>query len=101
MRAILDQLEKLYRDNTCDYNTYYVGGTLCVDMPNDNEPLYMLNVRDINQFTEKQERDLQYLVSALYIHHKTPKAALYEQAMENVHQYQDGGYFYEFNKDSV
>lgn len=90
---VLEALRELVAENYENYGITYFGGSLVFTLfnPELNNSLTICNVKDISDL-QGEEREIQYLISKLYVKHKSSKHVFYEQAIKNINAYE--GYEY-------
>lgn len=79
-------LEKLLRNEPIEFNTYYIAGSLIIDMIDirTERKFVCFGVRNILELQPGDEWHQQYIISRIYFQSKNPDCAFYELAKANI-----------------
>ena len=79
-------IEKLLNDEPIEYASYYIAGSLVIDMPDirSDKTCVLLDVRDITTLEPGDDCRQQYLISKMYLKIKNPNCSLYSLAETNI-----------------
>ncbi len=79
-------LEKLLRNEPTGFSSYYIAGSLVIDMIDirTEQNFVSFEVRNISELQPGDEWHQQYIISRMYVQSKKPSCVFYELAKANI-----------------
>ena len=82
---VLAKLKSMFKSESFSY----FAGTLCINTPDlvNDHSYATIDVKPIHLITDPLEQEIMYYTSKMYEKYKGPKCSYYEQAVQNIKEY--------------